>query len=182
LTTTDGRNDLAGNYLPVLRQRVKGSRCRVQSKHDANAASEYPTHVGSNLPRDSVELAVGGLPASGQLGPQLLPPFRHFRYPLSISNRPRHSLADSMRCHRGLVGPGDPAPCGDVRETLGTGLASKSNVPKRNYQDLLQVFLEEERRFLNTESARATIGELAAPCLPAQKHCSADAVTAWFDF
>jgi hypothetical protein len=160
---------------------VKGSGCRVQSKHDANAASEYATHIGGDLPCDPVELTVGGLPACRQLRPQLLPSFRHFRYSLGVSNGPRHPLADPTRCHRGFVGPRHPAPCGDVRETLGSELAAKPDVSERNYQDLPQAFFEEKCGFLSTESAGAAIGELTAPRLPSLKHCSANAAAPGFD-
>src|SRR5262249_39281940 len=134
---------------------------------------QYGAHVGSDLSGDPVELTVGRLAAHRQLGPHLLPPLRHFRYSLGVSNRPRHELTDSTCRHHGLVGPTNPAPCSDVCDALGTRLAPKSGVAERNHHDLPHALLAQECVLLSAESAITTIAERAAPRLPRQQHGSA---------
>jgi len=175
LTPANGWNDLAWNDLSVLGKRVKCSRCRVQSKNDADPTAEYRAYVSSDLPGDAIELAICSLTARRQLPPHLIPSLRHLSHALSVSHRACHPLSDTACALHGLVRPGDPPACGQVRNALGPHLAAKSGVSERNHHDLLYALVIQERDLLAAEWARLVFAQFSVPWLAAQQDCSAGA-------
>ncbi len=175
MTPANGWNDLAWNDLSVLGKRVKCSRCRVQSKNDADPTAEYRAYVSSDLPGDAVELAICSLTARCELRPHLVPPLRHLRHALRVSHRACYPLSDTTCALHGLVRPGDPPACGQVRNTLGAYLPAKPGVPERNHHDLLHALVIQERDLLAAEWARLVFAQFSVPWLAAQQDCSAGA-------
>src|SRR5207249_1262987 len=82
-------------------------------------------------------------------------------------------LSDTTCALHGLVRPGDPPACGQVRNTLGAYLPAKPGVPERNHHDLLHALVIQERDLLAAEWARLVFAQFSVPWLAAQQDCSA---------
>src|SRR3989442_14047723 len=121
----------------------------------------------------AVESAVGCVAACRQLRPEVLPPVRHLRDPLRISDRSRGVPTEALTRGHSPVAPSDIAPRAHIGYPLDPRLAPKPGGEERNRYQVPHALLAQDGRFPVAQARGSTAADLPPPWLSLRQHCTA---------
>src|SRR5947208_6750302 len=114
----------------------------------------------------AVESAVGGVAACRQFRPDVLPPVRHLRDPLRISDSSRGLPAKALTGRYGPVAPGDIAARAHIGYPLDPRLAPKPGGQERDRHQVPHALMAQDGRFPIAQACGAIAPALPPPWLP----------------
>src|SRR2546428_10517322 len=121
----------------------------------------------------AVESAVGCVAACRQLRPEVLPPVRHLRDPLRISDRSRGVPTEALTRGHSPVAPSDIAPRAHIGYPLDPRLAPKPGGEERNRHQVPHALLAQDGRFPVAQTGGAMTPYHPPPLPPPQQHRTA---------
>src|SRR2546425_5972465 len=111
----------------------------------------------------AVESAVGCVAACRQLRPEVLPPVRHLRDPLRISDSSRDLPADALTGRYGPFAPGDIAARAHIGYPLDPRPAPKPGAEKRNRHQVPHALIAQDGRFPVAQARGPMVPDLPPP-------------------
>ena len=121
----------------------------------------------------AVEAAVGGVSACHQMRPDVLPPMRHLRDALRISDRSRGVPTEALTRRHGPVAPGDIAARAHIGHPLDPRLAPKPGGEERNRHQVPHALMAQDGRFPVAQARGPIAPDLPPPWLPLRQHRTA---------
>src|SRR5947207_13923257 len=125
----------------------------------------------------AVESAVRGVAACRQFRPDVLPPVRHLRDPLRISDSSRDLPAEALTSRYGPVAPGDIAARAHIGYPLDPRLAPKPGGEERNRHQVPHALMAQDGRFPVAQARRPIAPHPPPPWLPLRQRRTADTDT-----
>src|SRR2546426_12322144 len=121
----------------------------------------------------AVEAAVGGVAACHHMRPDVLPPMRHLRDALRISDRSRGVPPEALTRRHGPVAPGDIAARAYIGHPLDPRLAPKPGGEKRNRHQVPHALIAQDGRFPVAQARGPMVPDLPPPWLALRQHRTA---------